>query len=62
MNIQTRYNYEKIWRDTLESEILVMIEQELGDVDAKGILSYVKEAIAGGKIISVGSCKLRLKI
>jgi len=39
-----------------------MIEQELGDVDAKGILSYVKEAIAGGKIISVGSCKLRLKI
>ncbi len=61
MNIQTQYSYEKIWTDTNENDLLRMIEEEIGDADPKGTLTYVKEAIKGGKVISVGSCKFRVK-
>ena len=61
MNIQTQYSYEKIWTDTRESDLLRIIEEEIGDADPKGTLSYVKEAIKSGKTISVGGCKFRVK-
>ncbi|MEA3371360.1 MAG: hypothetical protein U9Q40_08460 [Campylobacterota bacterium] len=61
MNIQTQYSYEKTWTDTKESELLRMIEEEIGDADPKGTLAYVKEAIIGGKVITVGSCRFRVK-
>ena len=61
MNIQTQYSYEKTWTDTKENDLLRMIEEEIGDADPKGTLSYVKEAIKNGKTISVGSCKFRIK-
>ena len=61
MKIQTQYNYEKIWTDTSEKDLLRMIEEEIGDADPLGTLVYVKEAIKGGKVISVGSCKFREK-
>ncbi len=61
MIIQTQYSYEKIWTDTIEIDLLKMIEEEVGDSDAKGVLIYIKEAIANGKVISVGSCKFRIK-
>jgi len=59
MNIQTQYNYEKTWTTTNEKDLLRIIEEEVGDADPKGTLSYVKEAIKGGKTITVGSCKFR---
>lgn len=61
MIIQTQYNYEKTWTDTNEKDLLRMIEEEIGDADPKGTLSYVKEAIKGGKTITVGSCRFKLK-
>lgn len=61
MKIQTQYNYEKVWTDTTEQDLLRIIEEEVGDADPKGTLSYVKDAVKGGKVISVGSCKFKLK-
>ncbi len=59
MNIQTQYNYEKTWTRTKEEDLLKIIEEEIGDADPKGTLSYIKESIKNGKTISVGSCKFR---
>jgi len=59
MNIQTQYSYEKSWTSTQEKDLLKMIEEEVGDADAQGVLSYIKEAIKNGKTISVGSCKFK---
>jgi len=60
MKIQTQYHYEKIWTLTSEDDLLKIIEEEVGDADVKGTLAYIKEAIKGGKTISVGSCKFQL--
>jgi hypothetical protein len=62
MNIQTQYSYEKTWTDTNEKDLLKIIEEEIGDADPKGTLSYVKEAVKGSKVITVGSCKFREKV
>jgi len=59
MNIQTQYSYEKTWTKTGESDLLKIIEEEIGDADPQGTLTYVKSAIKGGKVITVGSCKFR---
>ena len=59
MKIQTQYNYEKTWTTTTELDLLKIIEEEVGDADTKGTLSYVQEAIKGGKTITVGSCRFR---
>jgi len=59
MNIQTQYNYEKIWTATNEKDLLRIIEEEVGDADSKGILLYIKESIKNGRAISVGSCRFR---
>lgn len=61
MKIQTQYTYEKSWADTQEADLLRIIEEEVGDADPKGTLSYIKEAIKGGKTITVGSCRFRFK-
>ena len=61
MIIQTQYNYEKIWTDTQEKDLLRIIEEEIGDADPKGTLIYVQESIKSGKTISVGSCRFRKK-
>ncbi|PHQ66099.1 MAG: hypothetical protein COB99_00275 [Sulfurimonas sp.] len=61
MNIQTQYNYEKTWTTTNEADLLKMIEEEIGDADPKGTLAYVKEAIKGGKTITVGSCRFKIQ-
>ena len=61
MIIQTQYSYEKTWSDTSEKDLLRMIEEEIGDADPKGTLSYVKESVKSGKVISVGTCKFRVK-
>ena len=62
MNIQTQYNYEKIWTNTDEKDLLHIIEEEIGDADPKGTLLYVKEAIKNGKILSIGECRFRMAI
>ena len=59
MDIQTQYNYEKIWTKTNENDLLRIIEEEVGDADAKGTLLYIKEVLKTGKTISVGSCKFK---
>jgi len=61
MTIQTQYSYEKIWTDTSEKDLLRIISEEIGDADPSGTLLYIKEAIKGDKVISVGSCKFRRK-
>lgn len=61
MSIQTQYSYEKKWTDTTEKDLLKIIEEEVGDADPKGTLTYIQGAIKSGKIISVGSCKFKLK-
>jgi len=59
MNLQTRYNYEKIWTNTTEQDLLKIITEEFGEADAKGTLLYIKEAVKSGKELGVGSCKFR---
>ena len=61
MKIQTQYNYEKTWSDTSEKDLLRIIAEEVGDADPQGTLVYIKEAIKGGKTITVGSCRFRVK-
>ncbi len=61
MIIQTQYNYEKTWSDTREADLLRMVEEEIGDADPKGTLEYIKEAIKGGKVITVGNCRFKKK-
>lgn len=60
MKIETQYNYEKTWTITNEKDILKMIEEEVGDADPAGTLSYIKEVIKKGKLITVGSCRFRV--
>ena len=59
MKIQTQYNYEKTWTTTNEKDLTKIIVEEIGDADPEGTLLYIKEAIKGGKVISVGSCKFK---
>lgn len=59
MKIETQYSYEKKWTQSSDKELLKIIEEEIGDADPEGTLTYIKEAIKGGKTISVGSCKFR---
>ncbi|MBU0720928.1 hypothetical protein KJ877_06255 [bacterium] len=61
MKIQTQYTYEKSWTDTNEADLLRIIEEEVGDADPKGTLSYIKEAIKNGKTITVGTCRFKMK-
>ncbi len=61
MKIQTQYSYEKTWTDTLEKDLLSIIEEEIGDADPKGTLAYVKDSIARGKVITVGTCRFKTK-
>ncbi|MDF1883945.1 hypothetical protein JHD49_08350 [Sulfurimonas sp. SAG-AH-194-C21] len=62
MKIQTQYSYEKIWTDTTDKDLLRMIEEEIGDADPEGTLTYVKEMAKNEKVIGIGSCKFREKI
>ena len=62
MKIQTQYNYEKTWVLTNEKDLLRMIEEEIGDTDAKGTLTYIKEVIKDSKVITVGTCRFRRQI
>jgi len=61
MNIQTQYSYEKTWTNTSQKDLERIVEEEIGDADVKGTLSYIVEAIKNGKVISVGSCKFRVQ-
>lgn len=61
MKIQTQYNYEKTWSDTSEKDLLRIIEEEIGDADPKGTLEYVKYKIKDSSVITVGSCRFRMK-
>jgi len=61
MNIQTQYSYEKTWTTTNEVDLLRIIEEEIGDADPKGTLSYVKQSIKKGKVITVGSCRFKIE-
>lgn len=59
MKIQTQFIYEKTWTTTNEADLLRVIEEEIGDADPKGTLSYIKQAIKAGKVITVGDCRFR---
>lgn len=59
MKILTQYIYEKIWRPTVESDAVRIIEEELGDADPKGTWAYVKGEISRNKTITVGECRFK---
>jgi uncharacterized protein YfkK (UPF0435 family) len=59
MNIETKYNYEKIWTKTQEVDLLKIIAEEVGDADPQGTLTYIKDVLKKKENISVGSCKFR---
>ena len=59
MKIQTQYSYEKTWTLTNEKDLLRMVEEEIGDADPSGTLSYIKEAVKTGKVITVATCRFR---
>ena len=61
MKIETKYSYEKCYTLTQESDLLKIIEDEVGKAGAEGTLAYIKEAVKTGKTITVGSCKFRMK-
>lgn len=61
MKIQTQYTYEKTWTTTNEKDLLRMVEEEIGDADPAGTLSYIKEIVKTGKIITVGECRFKLE-
>ncbi|WP_457745375.1 hypothetical protein [Sulfurimonas sp.] len=61
MEIETRYNYEKVWSLTQEKDLLKIIEEELSGVGSEGTLKYIKETLQKNKEITVGSCKFRKK-
>ncbi len=61
MTIQTQYIKEKVWIDTNEKDLLRMVEEEIGDADPKGTLEYIKQAIKYGKVITVGTCRFKIK-
>ena len=61
MQLETKYNYEKVWRVTSQEDALEIIAEEVGDADVKGTLTYIKEYVGKGKELSIGSCKFRMK-
>jgi len=61
MQIETKYNYEKLYTLTQEQDLLKIIVEEVGDAGVEGTLEYIKEALKKGRIITVGSCKFRRK-
>ena len=61
MKIQTQYTYEKTWTTTSDKDLLRMVEEEIGDADPQGTLSYIKEVVKTGKVITVGACRFRLE-
>jgi hypothetical protein len=56
MKIQTKYNYEKVWTLTNETDLIKIIIEEIGDADPQGTLLYLKEALKRGTIVNIGSC------
>lgn len=61
MVVQTQYIKEKIWIDTNEKDLLRIVQEEIGDADPKGTLDYIKEAIKGGKVVTLVDCRFRKK-
>ena len=59
MKIVTKYNYEKLWQETKEDDLLRMLKEEVGEDAAEGTLLYVKEVCEKGKSITVGSCEFK---
>lgn len=60
MKIQTKYNYEKVWTQTKDDDLLKIIAEEVGDADPEGTLRYIKEVLKSGKAITVGSCRFKI--
>jgi len=62
VDIYTQYVYEKTWSKTSQKDALRIIEEEIGDADPKGTLSYILEQIQKGKTVTLGSCKFKASI
>jgi len=61
IEIETKYNYEKIWTLTSEKDLYKMIEDEIGGIAVEGTLQYLKECIQQEKELEIGTCKFRKK-
>ena len=55
----TQYLTETRWMPTKREDALRIIAEEVGDADPEGTLAYVLEAIRGGKVITVGTCRFK---
>ena len=59
MDFYSQYTYEKKWTKTSEKEALRMIEEEMPQTDAIGILLYIKNEIIKGKVITLGESRFK---
>ncbi|MDQ7084247.1 MAG: hypothetical protein Q9M36_04635 [Sulfurovum sp.] len=61
MDIYTQYNYEKKWMKTSSKDALRMIEEEMPQTDAQGILDYIISELKQGKKVTLGTCRFMSK-
>jgi hypothetical protein len=59
--LMTQFVYEKLWTKISDEEAIRLIDDEMKMGDGKGTLSYIREAGANGKVITVGECRFKLE-
>ena len=59
MDIYTQFIYEKKWSKTTHKEALKIIEDEMPQTDAEGIMSYILAEIKIGKTVTLGECRFQ---
>lgn len=59
MQLLTQYVNETRWVPTTLKDALRIMEEEAGDADPEGVLSYVLSATENGKVVTVGSCRFK---
>jgi len=59
--LETQWGAEKRWVVTSEKEALSMIEQEMPETDAQATYAYIVERLKSTKMVTLGSCRFRLK-
>ena len=59
--LQTKFNYEKVFRDTLDKDVLRLIEEEMPDAPVKETFDYIKSECEKKKVVSFTSIAFKLK-
>ncbi len=59
MDIYTQFIYEKKWSKITHKEAHEIIEDEMPQTDAEGIMSYILAEIKNGKTVTLGECRFK---